>query len=154
MDNAAVRTIDALAEGEELERALKSGCELPLRVTGSSMRPFLRENRDTVWLTFSDDPKLGQIVLFRRSDGHFVLHRVRKKRKDGTLTVNGDAQTWTETIRVDQVIARVTAVTRSGKKKPYDTFGTRLRDTLWYPTRPFRPFIFKVFAHIKKAKMK
>ena len=151
MNNPTVKTIDALTEGDELENVLKSGCEFPLRVTGHSMRPFLKEKRDTVWLISCDSPKIGQIVLFRRSDGHFVLHRVRKIRKDGSLTVNGDAQTWTETIRKDQVIARVTAVARDGKRKSCGSFSVRLRDALWYPTRPIRPFIFKAYSLIRKV---
>ena len=115
------------------------------------MLPFFKSGRDTVWLTSGTVPKKGDIAFFRRRDGNFVLHRVRKIRADGSLVMNGDAQNWCETILPDQVLAVVTAFSRSGKKTvSASAFRVRLRDLLWYPTRPVRPFLFRVYLAFRR----
>ena len=90
--------------------AMRPGEELPLLVTGNSMVPFLLNRRSTVFLVREPDyvPRVGDIVLSRRMDGAYILHRIYKIRKDGTIVLNGDAQTWTETIFPQQICCRVT----------------------------------------------
>ena len=134
-----------------LPALLEGGESVPLVVTGYSMLPFLKSGRDTVWLTPGTVPKKGDIAFFRRRDGNFVLHRVRKIRTDGSLVMNGDAQNWCETILPEQVLAVVTAFSRSGKKTvSASAFRVRLRDLLWYPTRPVRPFLFRVYLAFRR----
>ena len=80
---------------------------LPLRISGSSMAPFLVHQRDTVHLCqLRRPPKVGDIVLYQRDSGAYVLHRVCKVR--GTLCdLIGDAQQTVETgVRRDQIFAR------------------------------------------------
>ena len=73
--------------------ALRPGEELPLLVTGNSMVPFLLNRRSTVFLVREPDyvPRVGDIILCRRIDGAYILHRIHKIRKDGVLILNGDA---------------------------------------------------------------
>ena len=148
---SAVRTVTAEQIETFLPSLLKAGGTFPLVVTGSSMLPFLKNGRDTVWLRAEKKPKRGQILFFQREDGSFVLHRIRRILSDGTIIVNGDAQNWCENVTPKQSIAVVTAFSRPGKKAvPADSFFIKVRDLLWYPTRPLRPLMFRTYLAIRK----
>lgn len=68
-------------------------------VTGGSMVPFLHSG-DAVYL---DPPpkrlRRGDIVLYTRQNGDYVLHRIRSVYPDGSLIVVGDAQQHLEPLR-------------------------------------------------------
>ena len=96
---------------------------LPLVVSGSSMTPFLAHGRDTVYLSRLTRPaRKGDILLYRRDNGAYVLHRVRKAGRT-ELTMVGDAQTELEPgIRPDQVTAIVTSDVCNGKQQAPSSF--------------------------------
>lgn len=75
----------------EIADILKSGNEAPLTVTGSSMLPFLRNEKDAVLLSGAKSVRKGDVALYKRENGQYVLHRVTKRKKDG-LYFCGDAQ--------------------------------------------------------------
>lgn len=135
---------------ERLVSVLNAGDLFPLRVTGSSMVPFLKDKKDTVWLRAFESPRRGDILFFRRKDGRFILHRIRKCYPDGRMLVNGDAQTWCETVLPEQAMAIVLRITHeNGSTVQADCFRLRLLRTLWYPTISFRPFLFRVYGFLK-----
>ena len=74
-------------------------------VKGSSMRPLFK-NDYVVTLKKIDEYKIGDILFFRRDDGAFVLHRLRRIDKDA-LYIVGDHQTSLERVRPDQLIGKV-----------------------------------------------
>lgn len=117
------------------------GDEIVLSVTGWSMMPLLFSRRSVVYLKRVGRyaPRKGDIVLFRRLDGSFVLHRVHKVEKSGFLTINGDAQIWTESILPIQVLATVTHFVRRTRDVSVDDFGYRLYSALWCPLRFLHP---------------
>ena len=149
-DTFTTKTLDAVRDGEELLELLDSGTIFPLVVTGNSMLPFLKNGRDTVLLQKSDTLKRGQILFFRRRNGMFILHRIRKIYPDGRILVNGDAQSWCETVMPDQAAAVVRGIVRNGKITDPDRLWIRLRDAFWYPTRPVRPWIFRVVTFFRR----
>ena len=52
---------------------------LPLVISGNSMLPFLVHGRDTVYLSKLKRPvKKGDVLLYRRDSGAYILHRVYK----------------------------------------------------------------------------
>ena len=134
------------AIASQLKDAISAGGRICLVVTGSSMTPFLKHGRDMVYLrAFEEgDIKRGRILLFQRQDQSLVLHRIRKRLRDGKLLMNGDAQAWCETISSDQVVAMVSSVERKGKHISCNHILFRLWNWLWYPTRPIRPLLFKL----------
>lgn len=134
---------------QKITAVIGSGELFPLKVTGNSMRPFLRDGRDTVWLKAPEEIRRGDIVFFRRGDGSFILHRVRKILSDGKLLVNGDAQAWCETVEEKNVIAKVSGITCEGKTVSADSPRLRFFSALWYPTRPLRPALFRICTRIK-----
>lgn len=153
MTNKSTLLLDAEQDGDALVELLRTGTILPLTVTGTSMLPLLKPGRDVVWLKSCtpDELRAGQILFFRRPDGHFILHRIRKIDKNGIITMNGDAQTWTEQIPPSSAVAIVHTITRNGRKISCDNAGLRLWDALWYPTRPFRPAIFRCYSAVKRT---
>lgn len=130
----------------EIKELVQAGTAVPLCVTGSSMMPFLRPCRDVVWLKEAEESsfKVGDILLFERSDGSLVLHRVRKLLHGGRLLMNGDALTECEVIERAQVIASVFEITAEDKKIRCDSFGSKLQRILWHPTLKIRPYLKKM----------
>lgn len=146
MNNIYTKILDMERHSDELMELLETGAKIPLVVTGSSMEPFLKHEKDTVWLIRPEKYRKGQILFFRRSNGSMVLHRIRKICPDGRMVVNGDAQTWCETVRQEQAAAVVVAVTRNGITRKADCLIWKIRDFLWYPTRPIRPALLRLYA--------
>lgn len=96
-----------------LETQLQRG-EAQLPVTGVSMTPTIRGGRDFVRLKQMERPaKRGDILLYRRENGQFILHRVVKGGE--VLKCCGDRQLETETVRPEQVLAVVSAICRKGR---------------------------------------
>lgn len=85
-------------------------------VTGSSMVPFLHDG-DTVHLDLPDSPlKKGDIVLYTRFNGRYILHRIQKILPDGGFVMVGDAQQDLEYLpHRDMIHARVTSAVHKGK---------------------------------------
>lgn len=136
---------DAVTGLEYIKESLKSGVSVPLTVTGSSMMPLLKPHRDIVWLERcgDEDIKKGAILLFERSNGKPVLHRVIKI-KNNELIMNGDAQKQTEKIEKKQVVACVKKIERNGKTVDVRNKKLKVWDDLWRVTRPVRPILIKI----------
>ena len=101
---------------EKARLLLQAGERVPLPVQGNSMAPFLVSGRDQVWLEKPQTAlKTGDILLYRRTGGAYILHRVCRIRA-GSLTMIGDAHSVREPgIRPEQVLGRVVRIRRKGK---------------------------------------
>lgn len=100
--------LDAIAQGQTAE----------LTVRGTSMEPFLINGRDTVCLAACGGRTLrtGDLVMFRRTDGSYAMHRICRVHPDGTFDIVGDNQLACDRqITADQVVAYVPRVIRNGK---------------------------------------
>lgn len=115
---------------------------IPLLVTGTSMLPFLLDRRSVVYLEKNSDyePKRGDIVMFMRTDGAWVLHRISRLLPDGTLLINGDAQAWTETILPRQIAARVVKICRRKRVFSVEQPIYRALVRMWMPLRRLHPY--------------
>jgi hypothetical protein len=125
---------------------------VPLVITGGSMTPFLVHGRDTVYLSkIATPPKRGDMILYQRDNGRFILHRVY--RVGTTYTMVGDAQTLLETgIRPDQMLARVDTVRRKGKLLRKGNFCWDFFEKVWIRLIPFRSLFRKVYAIVWRLK--
>ena len=97
---------------------IKSGEDCPLTGSGNSMRPFLKNEKDILIMTAVEGNKLkvGDIVLYQRSDFHYVIHRLYKICTDGTFCFVGDNQYYVEqNILRNQIIAKAKSVIINGK---------------------------------------
>ena len=127
--------------------------EYTLLVTGSSMYPFLINEKSIVYIRkpASRSFKRGQILLFARHDGSYVLHRVLKVLPDGTLVMNGDSQSWTERIPNIAVVAVVTKFVRKKHAVRVNSSGYRALTAIWMALLPIRTWIFKCGHCVKSA---
>ena len=93
---------------EVIQEILDGGGEFRMLPRGKSMRPLIRETRDSVVLAKREmaDIRRYDMLFYRRDNGQFVLHRLMRIEKDGTYIMCGDAQTVLEKgIRYEQIIA-------------------------------------------------
>lgn len=136
---------------EPLLELLEETEAVPLVISGSSMTPFLVHGRDTVFLSRVCRPlKRGDMVLYRRDSGAYILHRVYRVEQD-SFTMVGDAQTMLEPgIRPDQVKALVTAVRRKGKILRGGSFWWDFFETIWIRMVPLRPAVRTVYSGLKR----
>ncbi|MBQ7115768.1 MAG: S24/S26 family peptidase [Clostridia bacterium] len=76
-----------------IQEAFNRGVDFQIPITGTSMNPLLYQNRDFVKIVKPDLPlKTGDIPLYRRNDGAFVLHRVVGIKENGEYIMCGDNQ--------------------------------------------------------------
>ena len=136
---------------EQLLNLLEDAPGVPLRVTGSSMTPFLVPGRDTVYLSKITEPlRRGDLVLYRRRSGRYVLHRILCF--DGAFyTTIGDAQCSAEPgICREQILAIVSAVRRKEKLLQKGSFCWFFFEKVWIRLVPIRPFIRNVYTAAKR----
>ncbi|MBQ5390686.1 MAG: S24/S26 family peptidase [Clostridia bacterium] len=102
---------DVIARGESFR----------LYPRGTSMQPMLYEGRDSVLLGAADRIETGDVLLYRRTNGAFVLHRLIEKR-GGKLTMCGDHQCELEYgIAEEQVLAKVVGYYVGEEYRPMDS---------------------------------
>ena len=124
---------------------------LPLVISGNSMSPFLIHGRDTIYLSRLTRPvKRGDVLLYQRNNGAYILHRVFKIENDSLIMV-GDAQTELESgIRPDQVIAIMSSAERKGKKQAPGSFWWEFFEKVWIRMVPLRPIVRKVYTVVSR----
>ena len=140
----------SLLESEPIIREVtESGGEIRIFPKGTSMLPLLRQGKDSVVLVKADGAlSRGDVPLYKRDDGQYVLHRIVKVEKDGTYTMCGDNQTALERgIRSEQVIAVASAVYRKDKRVEKSALSYRIYVLLW---RSF--FVRRVYFKLRKLK--
>lgn len=82
--NTRVMSYDVLLEEYRQLLQDESIQVLPLVISGNSMSPFLVHGRDTIYLSRLDRPvKKGDVLLYKRDSGAYILHRVYKVEENG-----------------------------------------------------------------------
>lgn len=134
-----------------IEDSFCQGLTVTLPITGNSMRPLFSHKRDSVVLSACDPRSLkrGDVPLYRRDNGQYVLHRVVRVEKD-TYTLTGDAQWELEVdLPKENVLAVMTGFIRKGKAVDCRCFGYRVYVTVWMCLRPLRPLIVRVWRKLR-----
>lgn len=91
-----MKTISAGTYLPILQALILDGKTVCLNISGSSMAPFLIHQRDSVRLQRPEHPPIsGDIVLYQRENGQFILHRICRI-KNGFYYLAGDNQTVLE----------------------------------------------------------
>ncbi len=101
---------------------------------GYSMLPMLKEGRDTVTLSpIVSKLKKYDVVLYRRDNGQYVLHRIIKA--GDTFTCIGDNQFTRESgLRRNQMIAIVTSFTHKNKEYYVNDLLYKIYTRVWIST--------------------
>ena len=99
-----------------IEEAFERNQKFKIPITGTSMNPLLVQGRDFVFIEKPVLPlAIGDIPLYRRDDGAFVLHRVVATDVKG-YTLSGDNQFLLEQGITDKhVIGVVTSMCIDGR---------------------------------------
>lgn len=129
-----------------MEHSFDQGKTVWIVVTGMSMYPFLREDRDMVEVirVSLSGIKRGDIVLIQRHDGEFVLHRVITK-DPSSFYVIGDAQQWLEGPIVEsQLKATVINIKRNYRMISCNNRFLKALVELWLILRPVRYMLIRV----------
>ncbi len=130
-------SMESLAELLALQ--LENGGKATLTVTGSSMVPMLQHRRDQVELIpVAPRQKKGDIILYRRENGRYVLHRIVGVVPNGYICC-GDNQAEKEPVAQEQLFAVVSGFVRKGKRYTLDNPGYRLYKAVWVGLFPLRP---------------
>lgn len=147
-----VRSMAAEELMADLLQTLEVTDPVPLVISGSSMDPFLVHGRDTVFLSKLTRPiKRGDMVLYRRAGGQYILHRVY--RAGERLQLIGDGQVGIEPgIRPEQVLALVSAVRRNGKllKPGHPTWV--FYEKIWIRLIRSRPRLMGLYRRLRPRK--
>ena len=130
-----------------VEAVLAAGGCFRLWPHGRSMRPLLREGRDSVLLVKPEGLAVGDIALVRTEDGHFILHRVIAL-TEKSITLAGDALLTTEgPMPRTCVLARVSLVYRD--ESEIDPRSSRMRR--YASRRAIRRRVVGTVLNIKKG---
>lgn len=145
------RYLDTMLYLDAVCRMLQEGqSRVPVPVTGNSMRPFLRTG-DTVFLDAVREPvRVGDILLFQRDGGQYVLHRVTACKADGSFLLLGDNQMVPEPVRADQIRGRVVCAKIADQTVAPGDRRWWLFSHPWRWLRPFRGLIGRVHNLLSK----
>lgn len=138
-----------------IKEVVDGGGNFTLGVTGISMCPLFWENRDSVILAKPAKIKKFDIILYKRNNGSYVLHRIVNI-KNGIYSLCGDNQNAIEyPIYPDQVIAKVIGFIRKNKTYGISDFRYKLYVFIWGHTLNQRKFMmrsyFNLSTRIKKT---
>lgn len=87
-----------------IEEELETYGQCFIQTLGISMEPIIHNRSTTVVLKkLEGPPKLNDVVLFRRSNGEQVLHRVVKVREHDYLCL-GDNLIYKESVRPEMIL--------------------------------------------------
>lgn len=129
---------------------LEEGRSVKFTVVGNSMYPIFRSEREKVTVKKADKVKKRDVILYRRDDGDYVLHRVVGKGSEG-FKLCGDNQIAVEyPVREENVIAVMTSFERNGKEVDSKRLWYRAYSFVWCLFIPLRPLEFKIAYRLKK----
>ena len=106
-----------------MEAAFSAGAPFRFFPRGTSMLPMLRQGMDSVLLISPKKmcPGIGDVILYRRKNGDFVLHRIVGKCRSGGLLTAGDNQGKAERdVSLEGVLAVLAGFYREDKFVPFD----------------------------------
>ena len=102
-------------ESNLVERELAEHGSFASITKGVSMRPLFKTCRDMIVVSPLSAPlKKYDVVLYRGSEGEYILHRIIKLREDICI-IRGDNTYSKEYVPRDRIIGVLTAYNRKGK---------------------------------------
>ena len=141
-----MREVDAQEYMAVLRELIEEGHQVSLLISGSSMSPFLIHHRDTIYFKKPDrEMKVGDMVFYRRGNGKYIMHRIRRIRPEGFYMI-GDAQWEIEgPLQREQIFGLITAVERKGKLIQPGDFWWEFFAKVWLRIIPLRRLIQRIY---------
>lgn len=124
---------------ETIRKVLEKGGTFTFYPRGTSMQPFVVQGRDKITLeSLPTQVKKYDVILYKRENGAFVLHRVVGKKEDGYV-FRGDNQFVNEYgIKREQMIGIMTEIIRGDDVIRVNDTKHRLWARFWVNTVFFR----------------
>ena len=91
---------------------ISSGGEFRLFHKGTSMMPLLRQGKDSVVLVAPNDIKKNDILLYKRANGQFVMHRAIKIKNDEYIMCGDNQYEHERGIKKENILAKVKGIYR------------------------------------------
>ena len=120
------------------EEVLEKDGELIYTNVGYSMYPLIRQREDILRIVKTDTYKKGDIILFKSSVDHYVLHRILKIKKDKIVTAGDYNYFKDQPITKDQILGLLVSI-----KKKNGSLIDLSKD------KKARKFFYTNFFHIK-----
>ena len=124
----------------EIQLQLQMGHMTSFTISGMSMWPFLCHGRDQVILKAARPEllKKGAIVLLRKDDGSYLVHRITGIREDYIQTTGDGKLCRDGWFRKDQILAVADQVVRKGRTISCSSIGWKVQSALWMSAWPIR----------------
>lgn len=120
-------------------------------ITGISMTPFLQPGDRVFLSTLPQTLHKGDLVLFTRADGRYVLHRIVAVNGDGSFLLLGDRQTMRERVpSVQNIHAIATGASHGGKMLTQKSLRWWFFAVPWRLLEPLRPHLLGLWARLGK----
>ncbi len=130
---------------------ISSGGSFRLFPKGISMLPTIKQGVDSVELAAPKKLKKYDIVLYKRPNGQFVIHRIMKIKND-EVALCGDNQVAVEKgVEANVVLAKVVGIYKGEKLFKNTDFSYKLYSFLWANTRIIRRFYRGIKRRIKNT---
>lgn len=116
----------------QIESELAAGKRVSFKVKGSSMFPFLRDGKDTVFVSPVNKPLVHKDVVLFHYKGRHVLHRIIKIEGDMFFIQGDGIYASHECCSKEDIVGVVTHISRNGGE-PFsvDSFCWRFCSQLW-----------------------
>ena len=119
-------------------KELRSGRPVIAQTVGDSMQPLLYQGETQVVLLPLFRPlRRGDLPLYQRPSGQYVLHRIVRVR-DGVYYTRGDNRYDLERVEPDWMLGVVTEVVRGGKTIRVTDIGYQCYVNFWLLSYPLR----------------
>lgn len=139
-----------------IEELLAMDRQAIFTVKGTSMLPFIGDNRDSVVLEKRDfkNLKKGDIILFQYDSGKYILHRIYNISNECYQTIGDGCISFDDWIRLDQIKGVVTKIVRKEKEIDCNSKKWKLIFFLWMRLLPIRKHLLKIYMILSKVKRK
>ena len=137
------------------EEVLEKDGELVYTNVGYSMYPLIKQREDILRIVKTDTFKKGDIILYKSSIDHYVLHRILKIKKDKIICA-GDYNYWKDQpINKEQILGQLTTITKKDGSKIDLLTKDKRNKKCWYTNffylKAFLQIIGKVL-HLRRIK--
>lgn len=135
---------------------LHNGNKVKFTVSGTSMLPWISNDRDQVLLKSLDHNalQLGDIILFQDKRGEYILHRIYKKETEGFRTIGDGCLYEDGLVLPDKILGVVDKIYRKGKEIDCNSFFWSLIFLIWRHLLPIRKYLLNLYFLLIKCKVK
>ena len=137
---------------QRIEQVLSEQGRGFFQTAGDSMEPLLFDHDTRVVIRRAEGKlKKGDLPVYRRPSGQFVMHRVVRVGKDCYYT-RGDNRYGTERVPQEWMLGVVTEIYRKERHFPVTDWRYRLYVALWGGLYPIRYLVHRGKAWIRKVR--